>query len=283
MAKTTTDGGVDAPRRKRLEALRDDCRRHDQCAVEIVFAEYDKGDVSALIRPQPMAVPYERLLCRALRDGRIVVAALRGEDKKAEKNAVAYLARLGRELAEMKFAGVSDFADLESLDLDSLAMLELAGRAPARKSWVPPMPLTEPPPMPEADHLLAAGEMTRRVEEGWKAAGFIEKTERKVPDVRAAIAELCDELLEVKLSAAAPKRKRADPGALWLGAVKTLRLMRQAGKDPSDADVARAIGVSTATFSRHVGSKPAWTDERAGRLGTARRQASRDPDTWADR
>jgi hypothetical protein len=276
MAKTRTDGGVDAPRRKRLEALRDDCRRHDQCAVEIAFVEVEEA---AAPRAHLLETRFsERWCTRVLQGGRSIEMALWGAEDKAAKNAVAYLARLGRELAEM---GVSSALDIP--DLDYLAMFELAMRAPSRKSWVPPTMPPQVPPMPEADYTQGEGEMKRRIEEGWKAAGFIEKIERKVPDVRAAIAELCDELLEVKPIAAAPKRKRANPGALWHDAVKTLKLMRQAGQDPSDHEIAKALGVSKATFSRHVGSKSTWTDERAGRLGTARRQASRDPDTWGDR
>lgn len=279
MAKTRTDGGVDAPRRKRLEALREDCRRHDQCAVEIALVEGVGASIPEAAHLFERRFS-ERWCTRALQDGRSIEMALWGAEDKAAKNAVAYLARLGRELEAMSVPSVRDFPDLEYL-----AMFELASRAPSRRSWVPlTMPPTMPP-MPEIDLCRAGeeGDMKRRIEEGWKAAGFIEKTERKVPDVRAAIAELCDELLEVKPSAEARKRERVNPGALWHGAVKTLKLMRQAGQDPSDHEIAKALGVSKATFSRHVGSKSTWTDERAGRLGTARRQASRDPDTWGDR
>lgn len=287
MAKTKTDGGDDAPGRKRLEALRDDCRRHDQCAVEIALVEVAGASMpkAAHLFAQPCL---EQWCSRALQDGRSIEMALFGADDKAAKNAVAYLARLGRELAEMRVGLVRDFSDLEYL-----AMFELASRAPSRRSWVSPTMPTTKPPMPDSvvgvfvkDNPDAEAQMQEsksRVEDGWRNAGFIEKTERKVPDVRAAIAELCDELLEVKPSAEAQKRERVNPGALWHNAVKTLKLMRQAGQDPSDHEIAKALGVSKATFSRHVGSKSTWTDERAGRLGTARRQASRDPDTWGDR
>ena len=277
MAKTRTDGGVDAPRRKRLEALREDCRRHDQCAVEIALVEVVGASIPEAAHLFERRFS-ERSCTRALQDGRSIEMALWGAEDKAAKNAVAYLARLGRELAESPLSSIRDFPDPEYL-----AMFELASRAPSRKSWVPSTVPPQFPPMPEADYTQDEGEMKRRIEEGWKAAGFIERIERKVPDVRAAVAELCDELLEVKPIAAARKREPVNPGALWHGAVKTLKLMRQAGQDPSDHEIAKALGVSKATFSRHVGSKSTWTDERAGRLGTARRQASRDPDTWGDR
>jgi hypothetical protein len=204
----------------------------------------------------------------------MIEMALWGGEEKAEKNSVAYLARLGRELAELQVPSACDFPELADL-----AMFELAARARAVKSWVPPtMPMTLPP-MPEA-HCRDEGEMKRMIEEGWKKAGFLEKIEREVPDVRAAIAEVCDELLEDKPSA--PKRKQINPGALWHDAVKTLQLMRQAGEDPSDAKIAKAIGVSAPTFCRHVGSKREWTEARAGRMAMMKPQASRDPDSWSD-
>ena len=275
MAKKSDDRCDDAPRRKRLEALRGDCRRHDQCAVEIALVEVQGGAIPEAAHLFERRFS-ERWCTHALQDGRSIEMALWGGDDKAAKNAVAYLARLGRELTEMSVPSVRDFRDAEYL-----AMFELASRAPSTKSWVPPTM----PPMSEIGLCRAGeeGDMKRRIEEGWKAAGFIEKTERKVPDVRAAIAELCDELLEVKPSAAAPKRKRVNPGALWCDAVKTLRLMRSAGEDPSDGDIANALRVSKATFSRHVGSKQEWSGVRAGRLATTKRQGSRDPEAWADR
>jgi hypothetical protein len=100
---------------------------------------------------------------------------------------------------------------------------------------------------------------------------------QRVPDVLASVAELCDAMLRGK-----PRRERHNPGGMWHDAVKTLQLAREAGEDPSDAKIAKAIGVPPATFSRHVGSKPAWIDVRAGRTATRRRQGNRDPDSWSD-
>lgn len=277
MAKERTGGGVDAPRRKRLEALRDDCRRHDQCAVAIGFVEVERSPIPEAA--QLFGTPFpERWCTRALQDGRSIEMSLWGAEERAEKNAAAYLARLGRELAEMRVPSVRDFPALEDL-----AMFELATRAPSLRSWVATTMPPQFPPMPRADERLDEPDTKRRIEAAWKAAGFIEKIERKVPDVRAAIAELCDELLEVKPSASAPKRKRVNPGALWHDAVKALQLAREAGADPSDQAIADACGVSKSSFSRHVGQKPEWTELRAGRLGTAKRQATRDPSSWEDR
>lgn len=248
MAKTRTDGGVDAPRRRRLEALRDDCRRHDQCAVEIALVEVQGGAIPEAAHLFARRFS-ERWCTRALQDGRSIEMALWGADDKAAKNAVAYLARLGRELIEIGVASARCFPDPEYL-----AMFELASRAPSRRSWVPPTMPPPMPPMPEADHLLAAGEMTRRVEERWKAAGFIEKTERQVPDVRAAIAELCDELLEVKPSAAARRREsRTDDQKFNEASAALLQEYERSGRMLKQNQVAARIGMSEEDLSRLVG------------------------------
>lgn len=250
MAKKIADGGADAPMRKRLEALRDDCRRHDQCAVEIALVE-----VAGASMPEAAHLFERRFSARwcsrALQDGRSIGMALWDADDKAAKNAVAYLARLGRELEAMSVPSVRDFPDLEYL-----AMFELASRAPSRRSWVR---LTKPPtmpPMPEIDLCRAGeeGDMKRRIEEGWKAAGFIEKTERKVPDVRAAIAELCDELLEVKPSAAAPKQeKRTDDQKFAEASAILLQEFGRSGRMLNQKQVAARIKMREEDLSRLVG------------------------------
>jgi hypothetical protein len=193
----------------------------------------------------------ERWCTRALQDGRSIEMALWGGDDKAAKNAVAYLARLGRELAEMLVPSIRDFPDREYL-----AMFEVASRAPSTKSWVPPTMPPTMPPMPEIVLWRAGeeGDMKRRIEEGWKAAGFIEKTERKVPDVRAAIAELCDELLEIKPSAAAPKReKRTDDQKFAEASAILLQEYERSGRMLKQNQVAARIGMTTADLSRLVG------------------------------
>jgi hypothetical protein len=249
MAKTRTDGGVDAPRRKRLEALREDCRRHDQCAVLIAFVQVERASIPEAARLSRMPFP-ERWCCRVLDNGEIEMALWGGEDK-AEKNAVAYLARLGRELAEMGVPSSRYFPDLEYL-----AMFELASRAPSTKSWVPPTMPPTMPPMPEIAVCRAGeeGDMKRRIEEGWKAAGFIEKTERKVPDVRAAIAELCDELLEIKPSAAAPKQeKRTDDQKFAEASAILLQEFERSGRMLNQKQVAARIKMREEDLSRLVG------------------------------
>lgn len=241
MAKKTSAKCTDAPVRKRLEALRDDCRRHKRGVVALVQRRNEGRDIE-LERP-------------------FVVA--RSDDE--EHDARAFMDRLGDILGEAP----------DVLTCHGIAAESGGWR---RSRWI------------AKEALLHSRPWFKVIESGatWLEGEEVPKAtcvtfERRVPDLVAAIAELCDELLEVKPIAAAPKRKRANPGALWHDAVKTLQLARQALQDPSDHEIAKAIGVSKATFSRHVGSKPAWTDERAGRLGTARRQASRDPDTWGDR
>ncbi len=253
MAKKTVDGRVDAPRRKRLEALRDDCRRHDQCAVEIAFVEVEEA---AAPRAHLLERRFsERWCTRVLQGGRSIEMALWGAEDKAAKNAVAYLARLGRELAEM---GVSSALDIP--DLDYLAMFELAMRAPSRKSWVPPTMPPQVPPMPEADYTQGEGEMKRRIEEGWKAAGFIERIERKVPDVRAAIAELCDELLEVKPRAERKRRGKIDY-LEWLGVASAFE--KKVGRRPNGRELADRLEISPSSFSRSIAQTKEWKNYQA--------------------
>lgn len=250
MAKKSDDRCDDAPRRKRLEALRDDCRRHDQCAVEIALVEVQGGAIPEAAHLFERRFS-ERWCTHALQDGRSIEMALWGADDKAAKNAVAYLARLGRELTEMSVPSVRDFRDAEYL-----AMFELASRAPSTKSWVPPTMPPTMPPMPEIVLCRAGeeGDMKRRIEEGWKAAGFIEKTERKVPDVRAAIAELCDELLEVKPSAAAPKReKRTDDQKFAEASAILLQEFQRSGGMLNQKQVAARIKMTEEDLSRLVG------------------------------
>lgn len=245
MAKKRTDGGADAPRRKRLEALRDDCRRHKRGTV---------------------ALSQRRREGRAPETDKPILAARTDED---EHDAKGFLDRLGELLADAP--DLLERLGLESVEGGWRRSRALAMDALLRKrSWRKVI---------ETSATFLDAEDRPTVAPETVCATF----ERRVPDLVSSLAELCDELLEVKPSAAAPKRKRANPGALWHDAVKTLQLMRQAGKDPSDAHVARAIRVSPATFSRHVGSKREWVEVRAGRLGAAKRQASRDPDTWGDR
>ena len=248
MAKTSDDRCVDAPRRKRLEALREDCRRHDQCAVEIALVEVVGASIPEAAHLFERRFS-ERWCTRALQDGRSIEMALWGAEDKAAKNAVAYLARLGRELAEMLVPSIRDFPDREYL-----AMFELASRAPSRKSWVPSTVPPQFPPMPEADYTQDEGEMKRRIEKGWKAAGFIERIERKVPDVRAAVAELCDELLEVKPIAAAPKReKRTDAQKFAEAIAILLQEFERSGRMLLQNQVAARIGMREEELSRLVG------------------------------
>jgi hypothetical protein len=255
-ARDTADAERQA-RRRRLEALRDDCRRHDQCAVKIVLVEIGRGTMPETIpkAARLSAMPFHgRWGCRALQDGRMIEMALWGGEEKAEKNSVAYLARLGRELAELQVPSACDFPELADL-----AMFELAARARAVKSWVPPtMPMTLPP-MPEA-HCRDEGEMKRMIEEGWKKAGFLEKIEREVPDVRAAIAEVCDESLEDKPSAARRRRGKIDY-LEWLGVAAAFE--KQVGRRPNGKELADRLEISPSKFSRTIARTKKWKDYKA--------------------
>ncbi len=97
-------------------------------------------------------------------------------------------------------------------------------------SHMPPAGPLPMPPLQEMTDCKAGeeGEMTRRIEAGW-----VEVIERSVPAVRAAIAELCDELLPNPVSAVpatptvsvSPARNEV---VLWEGAAHTERNIRLA-------------------------------------------------------
>jgi hypothetical protein len=254
-AKDTADAERQA-RRRRLEALRDDCRRHDQCAVKIVIVEIGRGPMPEAARLSAIPFP-ERWICRALQDGRMIEMALWGGEEKAEKNSVAYLARLGRELAELRVPSVCDFPNITDL-----AMFELAARARAVKSWVPPTMPLQLPPMPETRPELGEGEVRRMIEESWKQAGFIEKIEREVPDVRAAIAEVCDEMLEDFDGTKAESKRTRDSrkvDELTMQAVTWTALqLKRTGRFPLKKEVAEHLGISDQRFSKTVAKQDGW-------------------------
>lgn len=266
MTKKNDDRRDDAPRRKRLEALRDDCRRHDQCAVEIALVEVVGASIPEAAHLFERRFS-ERWCTRSLQDGRSIEMALWGAEDKAAKNAVAYLARLGRELTEMGVPSVRDFRDAEYL-----AMFELVSREPSTKSWVPPTMPPMMPPMPEIDLCRAGeeGDMKRRIEEGWKDAGFIEKTERKVPDVRAAIAELCDELLEVKPSAERRRRAGRVGYLAWMGIATDFE--ERNGRKPQSKEMASILGMHPSTFSRGIGRTEKWKNYTAPAVRDPKRE-----------
>jgi hypothetical protein len=230
-----------AARRRQLETLRDDCRRHKRGAVALSQRKCE-GRFPEIEKP--------------------ILSARTTED---EHDAIGCLDRLGEVLAD-----ATDLLGPLGIEASSGAWRRSRGIA--------------------QEALLRARSWRRVIETGVtfldsedRPTGPLEimlvTFERRIPDVLAAIAELCDELLEFKTKR---KRKRSNPGALWHDAVKALGLMRQAGKDPSDAEIAKGIGCSAATFSRHVGSKSLWIEERAGRTGARMRQASRDPESWSN-
>jgi len=87
-----------------------------------------------------------------------------------------------------------------------------------------------------------------------RADVFSRTSERRVPDIRAAIAELCDELLEVKPSAAEPKRaNRTDDQKFAEASAILLLEYERSGRMLTQAQVANRIGMRKEDLSRLVG------------------------------
>jgi hypothetical protein len=167
-----------ATRRRRLETLRNDCQRQLDGRVRLLFAEGGH-----------LALPprFGRFACRLLKSGRAAEMAIVGADRGAEERAQALLARLG----ELISPADGDAGKLTHPE--ELAMFTLAKRARETSTWSMPEG-GRPPQIPE----LNLGEHERieaRLQSAWSAAGMVKRINREVPDIRAAIADYCEELL----------------------------------------------------------------------------------------
>jgi hypothetical protein len=99
-----------------------------------------------------------------------------------------------------------------------------------------------------------------------RADVFSRTSERRVPDIRAAIAELCDELLEVKPSAR--RRRLGEIGKLaWYGLATDFEQRNK--RRPSGKEMARLLDIHPSNFSRGIGRTKDWKNYQA--------QAVRDP------
>jgi hypothetical protein len=174
--------------------------------------------------------------------------ALVGGDFSAQERARGLLARLGELIVQSKDAPRL-FADAEDL-----AMFTLAMRAKEESSWTVPRG-GQLPPMPESD-----GVEERDLESAWRAAGMVRQSKREVPDLRAAIAELCDELLEVKPSTA--RRRRGKIGYLeWLGVAVAFE--EKVGRRPNQEELSGALSIHPSTVSRTIAQSKKWKDYQA--------------------
>lgn len=211
MAKKTSAKCTDAPVRKRLEALRDDCRRHKRGVVALVQRRNEGRDIE-LERP-------------------FVVA--RSDDE--EHDARAFMDRLGDILGE-----ASDVLTCHGIAAESGGW--------RRSRWI------------AKEALLHSRPWFKVIESGatWLEGEEVPKAtcvtfERKVPDLFAAIAELCDELLEVKPKAAPKQEKRTDEQKFAQASAILLQEFERSGRMLRQNQVAARIGMTTADLSRLVG------------------------------
>jgi hypothetical protein len=214
-AKDTADAERQA-RRRRLEALRDDCRRHKRGAVALAQRRREGRD-PCLEKP--------------------ILAARTEED---EHDSRGFLDRLGEVLAEapdqLERLGMGDSGS-EWRRSRKIAMEALLHARPWRKVIE-----TSATFLDQEDRPTSTPEIVCLT------------LERRVADLVAAIAELCDELLEVKPSAAAPKQaSRTDDQKFAQASAILLQEFERSGKMLRQNQVAARIGMREEDLSRLVG------------------------------
>lgn len=229
-AKDTADAER-AARRRRLEALREDCVRHKRAAVALSQRRRSASGTVDLEKP--------------------TLAAWSDED---ERDAKPFLERLGEVLAD-----APDLLERLGIETPStewrrsrrIAMEALLARRPWRV-------VVET----SATWLEADGKEARKA--------LYTTSERKVPDVFAAIAELCDELLEVKPSAER-RRGAGKVGYLaWMGIATDFE--KRNGRKPQGKEMASMLRISPSTFSRGIRQTKEWTKYAASAVRDPKRE-----------
>jgi hypothetical protein len=258
---------IDETVRRKLEALREDCRRHAEAPVPLECVEGPHEGASALELAhragmlQPIAWGWSQIAGGPSASVRAYVGMSKGDP---EDRARALVERLGDLVIREPVLAASAGAELPILlagkpsALLVGAVLIRGSVAPDESSVLAPAPAGGPRPRARtitleefAGELEAAPKLgTRRV---WR-----------VPCVRAAIAEVCDAILGVTPGAieVPPKRRRSKEELLHEAMLELVRC-EQKGEASSDAEIAAAIGVSPSTFSEQVGSSRKWKDVRA--------------------
>jgi len=220
-AKDTADADRQA-RRRRLEALRDDCRRHKRGAV---------------------ALSQRR---REGRDPRLEKPILAARTEEDEHDSRGFLDRLGEVLAEapdqLERLGMGDSGS-EWRRSRKIAMEALLHARPWRKVIE-----TSATFLDQEDRPTSTPEIV--------CVTF----ERRVADLVAAIAELCDELLEVK-----PKAERKRRGKIdyleWLGVASAFE--KRFARRPNQKELSRLLAISPSSFSRSIAQTKEWKNYQA--------------------
>lgn len=225
-------------RRDALEVLRDDCQRHQDKCVSLRFCE---GNRLVIVEEVDMFV------CRALKSGRCVEMATVGGDSAARHRARALLTRLGEVIPPNE--------EMRGAEPTELAMFTLAMAARAQTSWYAPQGVK---------FSLASGSTD---DAAMRRAGMVMQTKRNVPDIRAAIAEVCRVLLRDK-PPVAPRTRRTLDHLIAEAMLVLSEEHKRTGKLLTDKQVATRIKLDHKHFSKSVVGKSAprhavWKKYRA--------------------
>lgn len=97
--------------------------------------------------------------------------------------------------------------------------------------------------------------------------------ERRSPDLVASIAELCDELLEVKPSAERRRRAKKVGYLAWLGIATDFE--KRNGRKPQGKEMASMLGMHPSTFSRGIGRTEKWKNYAAPAVRDPKREPTK--------
>ena len=244
--------GPDDLTRRKLEDLREDCRRHREHPVRL-FIRAGPSD-GVLVNPwrgeMHLATSPKPIRWSALIGGKLEAhAALESEEAMAQARAQALLERLGKLRWRVPLLASEDgWRDRATWMEGAMILLEREGSSVR-------VPLAEPVVNKRANDtaiIVVDPEPSVKLHE------------LEVPDVVAAIAEVCDAILGAGSGAveASPTRRRPKLELLQ-EALLALARFRNAGKTPSDAEIAKSICVAPSTFSEQVAKSPIWKRARA--------------------
>ena len=243
---------IDEPVRRKLEALREDCRRHREQPVRFVHRLVPCSDAGcrewrALVPAATSPPPVH--WCEPAGTSHWAHAVLESDEPLSQTRALALLERLGKLAPRLSERAPGWVGDRRSAWVAGGVMLcEREGRAVR-------VPIAEPIVSKRADGVPSITVNPKP---------SVELLELSVLDVLAAIAEVCDAILGGTPGAIeVPPKRRRSKEELFQEAMLELVRCGMKGETPSDAEIAAALGVARSTFSEQVASDRKWKDARA--------------------